>query len=271
MEMLDYALHYQKLGFSVIPISPVSKKPIVKFMDKTFSENQLRAMWRDNPSANIALRTDSFFVIDIDIHKSDGFESFENWEASKLIPKTLQAKTAGGGRHIFLKKRDDITLNQHISFLPGVDLKANPNNYVLVAPSFNSNGSYEWDKENSTSDGSMTEAPRELVEALKELQDYDDMPDFSSYKTNGGSSKTTKIFEQIVYGLGDEGGRNNALAKFVGGLLVRNVSIDATYELARLANNNTQNPLDNKEFETTFKSIYEKDMRRKGGNQNNDK
>ena len=90
--------------------------------------------------------------------------------------------------------------------------------------------------------------------------------DFSSFADNGyqGSSKTAKLFEQIIFGWGDKGGRNNALAEFVGGLLLRNVDIQATYELARIANHNTAEPLPESEFERTFKSMLDKEVRRRG-------
>ena len=67
--MIDYALNYLKMGFNVIPISKNGKTPLVAFADKPqLTENDLRRIWRDYPDANIALRTDSFFVIDVDMH-----------------------------------------------------------------------------------------------------------------------------------------------------------------------------------------------------------
>lgn len=268
MQMVDYALHYQRNGFSVIPISPDSKKPLVSFADKPpADEIAIKRWWRDYPNANIAIRTDSFFVIDVDMHGDvNGLESLRHWEHARLIPKTLQATTPSGGRHIFLKKRDDISISQNIGFIDGVDLKAHVNNYVLVAPSSTSNGQYKWDMVHSPENGEMAEAPYELVKVLKDLKP--DMPsyDFSSFADNGyqGSNKTAKLFEQIVFGFGDNGGRNNALAEFVGGLLLRNVDIQATYELARMANNNTPAPLPESEFERTFKSMLDKEVRRRG-------
>ena len=42
--MVDYALHYQKLGFSVIPIDKTSKRAVTKFKDKTFSEEEVKRL-----------------------------------------------------------------------------------------------------------------------------------------------------------------------------------------------------------------------------------
>lgn len=56
------------------------------------------------------------------------------------------------------------------------------------------------------------------------------------------------MFEQIIQGLGETGGRNNTLASFIGGLLFRNVDVKIVYELAKLTNQNTPKALNNKEF-----------------------
>lgn len=255
--MVDYALHYHKIGFSVIPIDKKSKRPITKFKDKTFTENDIKLIWRDNPDANIAIQTDTFFVIDIDMHGDvDGISSFKSWEGAKYLPKTTYAKTPSGGYHIFLKKPKGIEISQKVGFLPGVDIKSNVNNYVLVAPSSNHKGSYEWDIENSLPNGEFAEAPKEIIELLKAPKnDYRPQGGYS----NGYSSQTAKLFETIIYGLGDEGGRNNKLASFVGGLLRRGVDIEVVYELAKLTNANSKQPLSDAEVDRTVESMYRKD------------
>ena len=239
--MVDYALHYQKLGYSVIPIDKKSKRAITKFKDKTFSENEIRRFWHEQPDANIAWRTTDFFVIDIDVSVTEnGYESLKEWELSQYIPKTLTATTPSGGKHIFLKKPKGIELSQDIRVKPGIDIKANKNNYVLVAPSNNAKGSYRWDK--STEE--MAEAPTEIISILQTSKQPKELMNFTTdYSRGEFSSKTAKLFEQVVFGFGDKGGRNNALASFVGGLLVRGVDVDATYLLAKIANHYTTDSL----------------------------
>ncbi|QGH03228.1 bifunctional DNA primase/polymerase [Streptococcus dysgalactiae] len=269
VQMIDYALNYLKMGFNVIPISKNGKTPLVAFADKPrLTESDLRRIWRDYPDANIALRTDSFFVIDVDMHGDiNGLENLRNWEHAKLIPRTLQATTPSSGRHIYLKKIPEMPISQNIGMIDGVDIKAHVNNYILVPPSSNSKGAYEWDMIHSPKDGSITEAPIELVKELQKMKPVEPSYDFSNF-TYTGSNKTAKLFETIIIGLGDSGGRNNALAEFVGGLLLRNVDIEIAYHLAKLANNNTSDPLSGKEFERTFKSMLDKEMRRRGGDNN---
>ena len=67
--MKEYALLYQQKGFSVIPISPTTKRPLIEFADKPpLDADGINEVWNQYPNANIALRTTNFFVIDIDKH-----------------------------------------------------------------------------------------------------------------------------------------------------------------------------------------------------------
>lgn len=270
--MKEYALLYQQKGFSVIPISPTTKRPLIEFADKPpLSVDEIEEIWNQYPDANIALRTIQFFVIDIDKHGStSGFDSLKKWEYLKLIEPTLQAKTASGGKHLFYFKRDDIRISQMIGFLPGVDIKAHENNYVLVAPSATSKGQYEWDLEKSPKNGTMVTPSRELIEAIMQQYqqtngrsfDYGDgLRAWANQSRTIGKTKTTELFEIIANGLGDEGNRNDKLAKFVGGLLYRSVDEEDVWALAKIANSNTQQPLSLKELERTVVSMIHKDRR----------
>ncbi len=270
--MKDYALQYQKLGFSVIPINPKNKMPLIDFADKpTMTPAEIETFWEGYPNANIALKTTNFFVIDIDKHgKSNGFDSLKKWKYLGLIEPTLQAKAASGGKHLFYLKRDDISITQMIGFLPGVDIKAHENNYVLVAPSATEKGQYEWDLEKSKEGGIMVTPSKDLIQAIKKqygdthgykYDGKDGLRDLARRSHTRDRTQTTGLFETIVVGFGDEGGRNDKLASFVGGLLFRAVDDEVVLQLARLANANSPNPLSDKEVVRTVKSMIKKDRR----------
>ncbi|OSP88230.1 DNA primase [Lactococcus lactis] len=263
MQMKDFALKYCKLGFSVIPISPSNKRPLVKFADRPpFNEEEICNLWDEHPNANIALKTDKFFVIDIDVHGVNGFDSLKKWKHLDLITPTLQAKTASGGKHLFYFKRDDSYITQQIGFLNGVDIKAHENNYVLVAPSATEKGSYEWDIEKSAPGGTMMTASKELIQAINS-EKKSSLKDFYYQSVNRSSkSKTTELFERILLGFGDTGGRNDALAKFAGGLLIRGVDPEDVLSLANIANSNSISPIDSKELQKTVESMVKKHERR---------
>ncbi|WP_230335122.1 bifunctional DNA primase/polymerase [Streptococcus suis] len=272
MGMKKAALAYQKKGFSVIPISPSNKQPMIKFADKpAMTAQEIEDFWSQYPDSNIAVRTDKFFVIDIDLHgKHNGYESLANWEHLNLITPTLQAKTASGGKHIFYFKHPDVSMTQMIGFLPGVDVKAHPNNYVLVAPSKTPKGEYAWDLEKSKEGGTMVTASKELIQAIKKqywdthgyrYDGTDGLRDFARRSASRDKTMTTDLFETIAIGFGDEGGRNDKLASFVGGLLFRAVDDDIVLQLAKIANTNSANPLSDREVTRTVESMIKKDRR----------
>lgn len=83
---------------------------------------------------------------------------------------------------------------------------------------------------------------------------------------SGQLSITMKVINTLFNGYGTEGGRNVAMTKFVGLLLNKyvNCDIEIAYDLAIIANENTEPPLTIDELDTTFKSILQAEMRKRG-------
>ena len=84
---------------------------------------------------------------------------------------------------------------------------------------------------------------------------------YSIRSPNEQKSLTVRIIETLFNGFGEEGGRNNACASFVGLLFNRYVNFDiaTAYQLTVMANNNTPEPLPEEELDRTFKSIAKKE------------
>lgn len=82
----------------------------------------------------------------------------------------------------------------------------------------------------------------------------------------GQRSITMRVIDTLFNGLGDEGGRNVALTRFVGLLFNKWVDCDleTAYELATIANNQTSNPLPIDELDRTFTSIAKAEYRKRG-------
>ena len=82
----------------------------------------------------------------------------------------------------------------------------------------------------------------------------------------GQLSITMKVINTLFRGYGTEGGRNVAMTKFIGLLLNKyvNCDIEMAYNLALIANENTEQPLTVDELDTTFKSILQAEMRKRG-------
>ena len=84
---------------------------------------------------------------------------------------------------------------------------------------------------------------------------------YSIRSPNEQKSPTVRIIETLFNGFGEEGGRNNACASFVGMLFNRYVNFDiaTAYQLTVMANNNTPEPLPEEELDRTFESIVRKE------------
>ncbi|NYS49419.1 primase C-terminal domain-containing protein [Streptococcus danieliae] len=80
-----------------------------------------------------------------------------------------------------------------------------------------------------------------------------------------GDSLTMRVVKTLLNGLGDEGGRNVALTRFVGLLYSKYVRCDVAtaYELAKIANSVTTDPLPIEEVDRTFESITEREIEKR--------
>ncbi|WP_174544649.1 bifunctional DNA primase/polymerase [Enterococcus ratti] len=268
--MMEAALNYAKLGFSVIPMK--EKTPLIKFADcPPLTEEEIHKYWTMYPFANIAVKTDKFFVIDIDRHSGgdDGFKSIALYEHPEQFKQTMFQKTPNGGEQLFYFKKDGFPKNQAISWLPGVDVKAHHNNYVMVPPSQTSKGFYEWcvvEKGNEVlTPTSIVTADSELIKAVSKREENHAFKR-PNFKPNFGyKNKTTELFETVAEGFGSKNsGRNDRLAKFVGGLLLRGVEEERVRSLSYTTNQNSIDPLPQKEVEATVNSIIKKHYREKG-------
>lgn len=85
-------------------------------------------------------------------------------------------------------------------------------------------------------------------------------------KKSSQQSMTMRIIDTLFNGFGDEGGRNVALTRFVGLLFNKWVDcdIETAYELIKIANSVTDNPLPIEELDRTFTSIARAEFRKRG-------
>ncbi|BDD41606.1 primase alpha helix C-terminal domain-containing protein [Streptococcus ruminantium] len=85
-------------------------------------------------------------------------------------------------------------------------------------------------------------------------------------RTSSQRSITMRVIDTLFNGFGDEGGRNVALTRFVGLLFNKWVDcdIETAYELTKIANSVTANPLPERELDRTFESIARAEFRKRG-------
>ena len=145
----DYAKYYVKQGFSVIPLKPRSKEPLVawkQYQERLPSPNELEE-WFKGRRANIAIVTGrvSGNLVVLDFDSKDSFKAFVEKlrSASELlridINNTWIVET-GKGYHVYLRlPREDLVPSTKVRLVEGVDLKAE-GGYVVAPPSVHPSG-----------------------------------------------------------------------------------------------------------------------------------
>ncbi|WP_449454097.1 primase alpha helix C-terminal domain-containing protein, partial [Streptococcus suis] len=85
-------------------------------------------------------------------------------------------------------------------------------------------------------------------------------------RPSGQRSITMRVIDTLFNGFGDEGGRNVAMTRLVGLLFNKWVDCDleTAYELTKIANNVTSEPLPIEELDRTFTSIARAEYRKRG-------
>lgn len=273
-EKLKYALKYIEMGFYPVPILPHTKIPAIKFANRSqMTPQEAIATWTLHPDWDIALRTVSHVVVDVDMHDTEhanGVKSLTPFWTEKYFPKSVWiAHTRSGGVHIYMMKPEGFKgYKQAIGFLPGVDFKSHINNYTLVPPSTGYTWA-DWDSyqkalpacaKSTLLDMIVSEAEKKTERKAVPGTPGKSPMDFSVKGKNGHSTNTLLAINSILHGLGDVGGRNDFLTKIVGTFLAIGVSYVDTYTLVNMANAKSGDPLPQSEVDATFESIAKAHM-----------
>jgi len=140
---------YVGRGWSLIPIRPGDKRPIVRweeFQHRRPTEAEARGWFLAWPDAGIGVVTGAIsgiVVIDVDV-RHGGDVSLEGLEREHgRVPMTVECRTGGGGRHLYFAHPGGLIRNM-VGLSAGVDLRGD-GGYVVAPPSMHSSGvRYEW-------------------------------------------------------------------------------------------------------------------------------
>src|SRR5207245_1909283 len=116
--------------------------------DATTSEAVIREWWEKWPNANVGILTgepSGLVVVDVDSDKG-GEESFAQLERTYgPLPKTVETRTGGGGRHLFFKHPGVKIKSTTGDLAPGLDIRAD-GGYIVASPSLHLSGqTYKWE------------------------------------------------------------------------------------------------------------------------------
>ena len=256
MSLLEDALKYHDLGWSVIPVGQ-TKRPIIKwekYQTKRATKEQLKGWWKKYPKANIAIVTGA--ISNITVIDFDCMDAMKKLEAKvDDLPQTIMQKSGreGGGIHYFFTYTDKL----HTVALSGVGIDVRSDGgYIIVAPSLHQSGTkYKWLNIDPTEDGldDLCDISEELIKYIGGVKDNTKGEDGIKEKKNPEG-----WIDDIIWGVG-KGERNKACAKYAGWLLRANrgnkhITLDG---LLTWNERNTP-PMDVKELRTTLDSIADK-------------
>lgn len=181
---VDYALHYARLGWAVLPVWSVDangqcrcgrpngekghkpgKHPQAQLAphghhDATTDERVIRDWWATDPEAGVGVSLADSGLIALDIDpQNGGHESLAELEAEHgVLHSDCTAKTQGGGEHRLFRADPEMTYPASLG--KGLDLKHH--GYICVAPTLGPSGEYLWVAGRSPLSRSSPAAPSPL-------------------------------------------------------------------------------------------------------------
>lgn len=253
------ALDYLARGWSVVPLRPADKRPLVAW-EPLQHERPAPAAVHDwflhRPDANVGIVTgalSSLIVLDVD-PQHGGAESLAALErAHAPLPPTVEALTGGGGRHLYFRHPGGLVRNR-AGLRPGVDLRGD-GGYVVAPPSLHPSGRrYAW---------RPGAAPADLAPAP--------LPLWLLGRGGGRLGRSLADWRQLVREGVPEGQRNDTLASLTGHLLWHGVDPDVALELLLAWNRQRcRPPLDDAEVAQVVRNIVRLHQRDEAAEQGGD-
>lgn len=219
-EPLAAALGYLGRGWSVLPIEPRGKRPLVPwrtFQSRIPSINVVRHWFQQWPDANVGIVTGALsrlVVLDVDTRHggADSLTTLEDEHGALSV--TPEVATGGGGRHVYFGHPGPAVMNR-VGLRPGIDVRGD-GGCVVAPPSTHPSGRcYAWVAGRSPDEVPLAPLPRWLV----------DPPDAA------GKGHPLTHWRSLVRTGVDEGRRNVSLASLSGHLLARDVDPEVVLEL----------------------------------------
>lgn len=245
--MLDAALAYAARGWSVIPMQPQGKRPLVpwrEFQHRAASAPEIEQWFRHWPEANVGIVTgqlSGLVVVDVDLRHGGPASVAQAESEHGPLPPTIEALTGGGGRHLYYEHPGRRLANR-VAICPGVDVRGD-GGCVVAPPSMHPCGRrYAWLAGRGPDEIALAAPPAHFFAA-------------PSSPTNAAGHSTGHWRRLIREGIG-EGRRNDTIASLTGHLLWRGVDPEVVLELM-LAWNRThcRPPLPDDEVAQAVRSI----------------
>jgi len=228
-ELLNVALGYADLGWRVFPIRcPVDTKsgvrcscgdpecnpgkhPYFQNPYQSVSKNpaKIEEWWADHPDANIGIptgRPSEIVVLDED-PRNGGDSSLERLEKEHgPLPKTVTAKTGGGGRHFYFRYSGGEIKSGALDpdNYPGIDIQVDKV-CVVAPPSLHKTGNkYEWVEGLEPHCTELAPLPGWILKQIRNKK---------TKKTTGGKGQADQLSQTPIF---TKGYRNSSMMRAAG-------------------------------------------------------
>lgn len=220
--MRSAALELAGRGWSVLPMEFRGKRPVVawrELQDRRASSKEITAWFEQHPSANIGVVTGAvsgLVVLDVDPAHGGG-QSLACLELDHgSLPRTVEAVSGGGGRHLYFAHPGGIVPNR-AGVMPGIDLRGD-GGCVVAPPSLHPNGHrYRWALDRAPGEVQLAPLPAWLSALLR--------------RGKAGHAHPASYWLELVRSGVKQGMRNNTIASLAGHLLWHGVDLPVAIEL----------------------------------------
>jgi hypothetical protein len=244
---LDAALRYLSYGWSVIPVRPREKRPLVQwenYQRERPSVDQVTKWFYEHSDANVGVVTgliSGLVVLDVDPAHGGDESLTELEQRHSALPDTIESLTGGGGRHIYFRHPGGIIHNR-VGLLPGMDLRGD-GGLVVAPPSVHPSGRhYYWEVSHHPDDTRLAKMPAWLLRLAQDQA----VP----------LGHPLRHWRSLVRDGVAEGERNSSLASLVGHLLWHGIDQEVVLELMLCWNQvRCSPPLSEGEVAAVVKSI----------------
>lgn len=172
--VLAAALAYARLGWCVLPLVPLDKKPTMKSGKEhaaaTTDADTIRGWWTNGQQHDVAILAGArseLVVLDVD-PRNGGHTSLATLVAKHgELPVTVEARTGGGGAHYYFAHPGGAIETWHPG--EGLDLQADGGHLVKAPPSGHKSGTpYSWAPGRGPDDVPLAPLPAWLVKPKPE-------------------------------------------------------------------------------------------------------
>ncbi len=241
---MDAALAYRQRGWSVFPIHPRTKKPIVRWSEyqhRLPTEQEIKKWWKDRPNANIGIitgRISDLVVLDVDTKRGGDAKQIH-----ESCPTPFIARTGGGGYHLYYRFPSSGDYRNSTGS-DGVDVRAE-GGYVVAPPSRHRSGNpYEW------AQADESRKPGRAPTAFLKQRLHE----------RNGTSPREPWMRDLLQGV-DQGQRNEACSRLAG-YYINKMSTSATIDTLLAWNKLNSPPLLESEIKTVVESVRRTQRRR---------